>query len=201
MTDSNVLQSLRAHTRVLHAELDNCPAVKDLTEGMSRDRYVAFLKASHIALRPIEAWLKERHFVATEAEAKLISENLWRVDALQRDLSSLGVSAVTRSEHKLEIASTNASTFGILYVIEGSTMGAIGLYKSAASKLGVTQESGAAYLWARNPELAPRFFGAFCKALQDQIRDNEAVLACCEAAAQTFGIFQAAFSQDTSDLG
>jgi heme oxygenase (biliverdin-IX-beta and delta-forming) len=125
-----VRDRLRASTAALHARVDRAFSILLQHAG---DGYGGFLSASAAAVLPLEQSLHEGHIEAVLPDW----EHRSRATALMSDLDALGVPvpqlrSFTDASHRHH----EAYQFGILYVLEGSRLGARSLLRER-EKLGI----------------------------------------------------------------
>jgi heme oxygenase len=172
---SGLLAALRRATRAHHQRLDTA-----LTGTFTRDRYVAFLRASLAAIEPIEPAI-ERWRPAGGAPSR---------DRLRADLSALGAPAPARSA--AEIFADADAALGAAYVVEGSALGGQVLARRVEVALGAVPTS---YLAPHGAPATGARWRSFLAALE---RHGAATTAAaharaCAAACATFDRFTAAF--------
>jgi heme oxygenase len=178
--------SLRAATSDLHRQLDDLVAVLDLTRP---EHYGRFLQASASALIGVETLLDKAGVV------RLLPD--WaqrrRTDAVLHDLESMHLTA---QPYELRRAlPSDAEMWGMLYVLEGSRMGARLLLKRVLSSANMHLQSATAYLAANDATLWRTFVDQLEKApaAADQSATNA-------AAVYTFAIFQRTFVNATREI-
>lgn len=177
--------SLREATRVAHAQLDA------MMQGGFADKaaYVAYLRGMHA-------------FVACLApvlQSGLQAGTGWRLPDWQayldddlaffgvRPLPAEGVSAVSAS-HAL----------GMLYVLEGSSLGARVLLRQARAA-GHGEHAGASFLHAHADGEAGHRWPRFLALLEARDGDGEVVGDACDGAIAAFGLARRCFSRARDD--
>lgn len=83
--------------------------------------------------------------------------------------------------------STTAEALGIMYVLEGSTLGGRILYKHIHETLGLTPEAGASYFWGYGPETG-NLWKSFISSLTQFVTIEEGSAEIIESAKKTFTI-------------
>ena len=165
---------LRTATHAQHRALDQQLAGLDLARS---DCYRSFLEASAAAVVPLEARL----------DASAVSDHFpdWpqrrRAELLCEDIAALGGKIVP-----LQLAAAPLSTaamFGVLYVLEGSRLGARVLLQRVPPSIRARR-----YLSAGDTTLWPTFLAS----LETTTLEVEIAL---QAAVRTFGLFQQAFAR------
>ncbi len=172
---------LRRATTELHAELDRCVAPL-LSEGAAE--YAAFLRGTAAALFPIE------HALETAGVAAIIPD--WnersRRQTLARDLAEFGGNAPSTTP--FAAIPSDAYAFGVLYVLEGSRLGAASLVRLVARHPDARVHAATRYLnHGAGLKLWPRFVAQL--EISEPVRNapQEAV----SGAIATFEAFAAAF--------
>jgi heme oxygenase (biliverdin-IX-beta and delta-forming) len=186
ISSESLLAQLRAATNDLHRELDQALGLADA--GVTREKYVAFLRGSLAALDAIEPQLRDF------GEGEAIS----RRELLREDLRSLGcpTSFGARAEiaeiGSVEIASV-AAAFGARYVIEGSALGGAVLARSFDAGLQLRGESQR-YLTLHGARLGERW-REFCAELEGfgTMATASARSEACACARAVFKLYRAAF--------
>lgn len=183
---NSLLAELRAATASAHAELDHGLGL--LSEGVTRARYIAFLRGSLAALEPLEKSL----VLGSNLDTPTYRE---RAPSLRADLASLGVNTgpteLTASPH----VASMAARCGARYVIEGSALGGAVLARGLEPALGL-QGKALAYLKLYGDEL-PSHWRAFVAALEHWGKSAtlEMRAEACNTARAVFGSYRAAFEQ------
>lgn len=174
MTTSDLRTLLRRDSAVLHATLDK--GIGHLTDAADYRRYVLGSHAFRASLEP----------ALSNAEAATGWQPLLLEAELYGDLAALGLYAVTPlMPPPLE---SEASLIGALYVLEGSSLGAVLLSRQAAV-LGFDATRGALHLARQTHD--PRRWTAFQHVLQQPNVDRDEA---CTAARAVFRLALAAFS-------
>jgi heme oxygenase (biliverdin-IX-beta and delta-forming) len=130
--------ALRSSTAVRHAELETVVGALG-----SRASYVRYLRGMQAFRAPYEAALSELNWRALWGD--------WRptfiAESLLDDLNDIGVAPITSRpfDDTRPVIADRSSAFGVLYVLEGSSLGARLLY-SEAKKLGLSEAFGARHL-------------------------------------------------------
>lgn len=180
---------LRTATAEAHARLDD---IVD-TAGFfrDRDRYAVYLHATLHARNPIEAALGRATVEAPPAgwPHRVIGP------ALRADIRDVTGFEPPADVVEATLAHTPAQTMGVLYVLEGSALGARVLSKRAAA-LGMGPEYGARHLAQQISE--PAAWPAFLSALEAAILDPEQETACIRAATTAFARFESAYRDAVS---
>jgi heme oxygenase len=176
------LETQQAHERV---ELSF-----DLTAAAARvDTYFAGLCKLKCAYLAIGAAL-DRLSCGVALEAR--QEVRIRIESLQDDIRAFNLSepSFPRLEFMLEDAS---EALGCEYVIRGSALGGIVIFKLAATKLGITQQHGGRFFYGEGPETHQKWsnFWEFLSSLDgDNMRADRAV----HGAIKTFDHFERALA-------
>lgn len=127
-----LLDSLRRHTRADHHGLDKHPMLVRLVRpGLDLDDYAETLSAMHPAQQELEGLAAKaiRHLALAYPFAP-------RVDRLEADLARLGLSSPAATGRGPEPPPTLAELVGLLYVLEGSRLGARIIAERVRASLG-----------------------------------------------------------------
>ena len=112
-------ERLREATRDVHAAVEALPAMAALLDpGLSRERYVDVLRR-HLAL--LSAW--ETRYHDWLDGLSIGWHYAWRTPRLLADLHALDIPAEAGSGQAIPDAPSAAERWGMLYVIEGSSLG------------------------------------------------------------------------------
>ena len=174
----NTLKQATDHS---HRELDETVSAYELRRA---DHYAAFLLASAGPLLALEQLL----------EAAAVSQVLpdWadrrRAPALLEDLQRLGRQADSLVLRRQPL--TQAEMFGVLYVLEGSRLGARWLYARVCSSEDRTIHEARAYLRAHDPSLWRSFLEKL-EAAPASLDPREMIA----GARYAFGLFQRSFAR------
>ena len=132
------MQALKAATAVHHERLER--RVDIASRVRSRDAYRELLERFYGFYRPLEERLQPYgETVELRPKAPLLA----------RDVQSLGgdVNALPQAS-RLPPTGSLAEALGVLYVLEGATLGGAVIAKLAQRRLGVTREQGGAFFGA-----------------------------------------------------
>jgi heme oxygenase len=155
--DAPVLARLRAETRADHERLER--AVRLTAPDVTPADYRTYLARMYGVHAPLERDV----FAAVTATgsssaAALDLDARRRIPALERDLEALGVNHAALPLHpSLPRADGPAALLGILYVIEGSTLGAAPLRRALRARLPRELALAPAYLAAYGEQTAARW--------------------------------------------
>lgn len=169
----DLLDRLRECTRERHRRLD-C-GIDFGRDGVTRERYAAFLRGLLAVVRPLEAELTR--WFAPEAGAS-------RGERLLTDLDRLGASTdVVPASVRLPI--DLAQAYGCAYVLEGSTLGGVVLASIVEQSLG--RDTPTAYLRLRR-ENTGRDWQAWLRKLNafGEAATHDEIEASCDMACATF---------------
>lgn len=178
---------LRSATSLAHARLDH----RITEDGFFDDQksYASYLQATWRARWPIEQALEDW------GASTVFSLWPYRVLALdlQADLDDLGMRASVDMDPMSTVEISNASqALGVLYVLEGSALGAR-LLAQRAKAIGMTSHMGARHL-ARQTG-TPGAWPAFRRALEGAQLDANEESDCVAAAIATFDQFELEYSR------
>lgn len=174
-----LLDSLRRHTRADHHGLDNHPMLVRLVRpGLDLDDYAETLRALHPAQQRLEELAaKTLHHLA------MAYPFASRMGALESDLARLGLSSPAAPGWRPEPPATLAELVGLLYVLEGSRLGARIIAKRVRASLG----DGIPLSFFDSAD-GERVWSVFCDFAVTHCPMEEAELAI-RAARQAFGDF------------
>ncbi|MGY1891697.1 biliverdin-producing heme oxygenase [Pseudomonas sp. SDT291_1_S447] len=139
-----VLQDLRAGTAELHIALEKrLPFFSDLLDTQA---FVRLMKAYYGFYLPLESALQQSDAIPTDFD---LAPRL-KTPILLADLLALGVSAAALQSlpqcEQLPLIDSSAACLGVLYVLEGATLGGQILRREISSRLGLEANNGAAFL-------------------------------------------------------
>lgn len=181
---AGVLQMLRTATSVQHKALE---ARLPLTHpDLDRTGYISIIQAYYGFHVPLQRHIA--HFLAPRSP----DPERYKIAALIKDLHALGLSDAHIQALPLCTAlptlETHAHLLGILYVMEGATLGGQVLRRIIAEKLGIDAQSGGEFLDVYGRDTG-RLWKAFLKELAefDHPRHNGEVV---DAACATFACFE-----------
>ena len=176
-TVSPLLLALREGTRACHQRLE--ARLPFFSEGFDRAAYADLLGAYHGFYAPLDLLLgayqsAERHKTPT----------------LSRDLGALAIDieALPRC-HALPRIDDEASALGVMYVLEGSTLGGQVLKRAMAERLGIDADNGGAFLDVYGPLTGARW-RSFLERLAAATPEPTAQARTVEAAVDTFICFE-----------
>lgn len=136
---------LRQETAESHQKLEDNPLSKAiLTPSVSIEDYQSYLAALFGVTIACEDQIFPAisHVITDLAErykSRLIIDDLLATGLTEAEIDALAV-------HRFEFSSV-AEALGIMYVLEGSTLGGKILYRHIHEVLGLTPENGASYFW------------------------------------------------------
>lgn len=138
------MQLLRDATRVVHSRIEGVLPVLD--PGLTRARYTRVIEAFYGFYAPLEKLLVR---AAAGEGAALLLERRAKLPLLVSDLHALGVTTAEISVlphcRNLPAIQSPSHAIGILYVIEGSTLGGQIIRKHLRAALDIDGSTGAAY--------------------------------------------------------
>ncbi|VVN44693.1 hypothetical protein PS684_03728 [Pseudomonas fluorescens] len=139
-----VLQDLRAGTAELHIALEKrLPFFSDLLDTQA---FVRLMQAYYGFYLPLENALLLSDAIPADFE---LTPRL-KAPTLRTDLHALGVSAAALQSlpqcEQLPLIDSSAACLGVLYVLEGATLGGQILRREISTRLGLEADNGAAFL-------------------------------------------------------
>ncbi|HEX4549565.1 biliverdin-producing heme oxygenase [Pseudomonas sp.] len=182
-----VLQDLRAGTAELHIALEKrLPFFSDTLDSSAFER---LMQAYYGFYRPLESALLDSGVIPVDFD---LAPRL-KAQTLLSDLQALGLSAeaITRLPlcQSLPVIDSSAACLGVLYVLEGATLGGQILRREIASRLSLDADNGAAFLDIYGAATGRRWrdFIEYLGSQALDAHDREAVVA---AAQTTFSCFE-----------
>lgn len=200
MTDDRrgtVRAALRAATRAAHARLDAHPTMLRLLAGESGiDRYGHLLR--HYA--SLYAVLED---ALDRAGERLPTGFDWpsrrKLPWLEDDLRVLGIDRPDgRSWAALSAIEHAAATIGMIYTIEGSTLGGRVIGDRLRRNLGIDETSGGRFFAGYGSETGARW-RATCEAIESIADDEAAIAMAARRAGEVFDLFAVALDQAARD--
>lgn len=144
----SILEQLREQTRPAHLALENQPLLKNLlSTWLTQAEYAQLLMSMLVFYQSLESEL----IPAAEAILKRHPDPdyryLPRAPLLANDCQVLGCASsnVSYPPFKLRLNKNGAYLLGVLYVIEGSTLGSRVIAEHLTQTLGINEESGASF--------------------------------------------------------
>ena len=139
-----VLQDLRAGTAELHIALEK--RLPFFTDQLDTDAFQRLMQAYYGFYRPLETALLESARIPADFD---LTPRL-KAPILQRDLCKLGESVRTLEQlpicQHLPVIDSSAACLGVLYVLEGATLGGQILRREMAQRLDLHGDNGGAFL-------------------------------------------------------
>ncbi|MBK5374700.1 biliverdin-producing heme oxygenase [Pseudomonas sp. TH43] len=139
-----VLQDLRAGTAELHIALEK--RLPFFSDTLDTPAFVRLMQAYYGFYLPLENALINSSSIPPDFD---LTPRL-KAPTLRADLQALGLTAealgsLPQCDH-LPVIESAATCLGVLYVLEGATLGGQILRREIASRLGLEAENGAAFL-------------------------------------------------------
>ena len=180
----SVLNDLRAGTHTLHVALEQ--RLPFFSDTLDLERYTRLLGAYFGFYEALEDRLMRSAFIPAgfDLHARL------KTPALAQDLSALGIDtqALPRCPHLPDLRS-EAATLGVLYVLEGATLGGNVLRKRVAEQLGLDADTGGAFLFVYGEDTG-QHWKAFLEFLGSVPLDATGRSEAAQAACSTFSCFE-----------
>lgn len=179
-----LLCALRAQTGPLHSGLEK--RMPFFSPRLDRPLYTRLMQAYYGFYQPLEAALQASPWLPAGLD---LHERL-KVPALVRDLQALDSCDVHALPlcAQLPVIEGPASCLGVLYVLEGATLGGQVLRREMQARLGLDEHSGAAFLDVYGRHTGPRW-KAYLNLLERQPVEPAFVQAAALAAESTFFCF------------
>lgn len=161
--ESDVMLAFRHGTRDLHERIETSPLFSCLmTDAVSIAEYVRALQGLHQFYSEIEPSL-----LAGIKQHLPDSVYLARLNLLEKDLFNLGFASDSTSHTSVTQPHGKAQTLGMLYVVEGSTLGGQIISRHLIGKLGVHVKDALAF-YTLDGHLNPNHWGK----LKIRFREN-----------------------------
>ncbi|KAB0486917.1 Heme oxygenase [Pseudomonas reinekei] len=139
-----VLKDLRAGTAELHITLEK--RLPFFSDTLDTPAFVRLMQAYYGFYLPLENALLDSHSIPADFD---LTPRL-KAQTLHADLRALGVSTDALASlpqcDQLPLITTRSACLGVLYVLEGATLGGQILRREIASRLGLEADNGAAFL-------------------------------------------------------
>lgn len=181
---SPALNELRSGTQTLHVALEK--RLPFFCDTLDLERYKRLLSAYYGFYHELEDRLQHSPLMTPgfDLHARL------KTPALHRDLQALGVNTQSLALcDTLPVLSSPASVLGVLYVLEGATLGGNVLRKQMSERLGLDAHNGCAFLYVYG-EATGRQWKAFMDFLGSVPLDAQARGEAVQAACSTFSCFE-----------
>lgn len=202
MSNSSATRTLRDATRDLHADIEATPfAAAFLEKAIDVESYVGFIRV----LLVVQAALERRLYASGHPlVAQVRSESLRRLPELLDDNEAFrwqvipdspkAVQAALKAASHILLASEKnpVSLLGCLYVLGGSTKGAVILAPLAKQTLGLSPGRGLSYL-TRHGEQGPEEWEKIAKVLDGLVTDSDQIQAMTDTAVMVFECLLEAF--------
>lgn len=180
----NFIERVRQETRPLHDDLEEVLGLERIVA--SREEYVRILRRFYGVWKPLEDLLQKgplRNDTAIQ-----LSERM-RADRIVGDLQDLGEDTETLALAPVPFSQLNrAESAGILYVLEGSTLGGALISKRLREDLGIDPVEGGSFFAGHGEQN-----GAMWKDFRDwasrEITDKKEIDDAVAAAVAAFGCF------------
>ncbi|WP_024644630.1 biliverdin-producing heme oxygenase [Pseudomonas syringae] len=182
-----LLDALRAETNQLHVRLEK--RMPFFSSAMDNALYLRLLQAYYGFHAPLETALHASGLIPVALEP----HDRIKVPMLVRDLRALGMSEDDIGQlpgcPRLPVVDSPGACLGVMYVLEGATLGGQVLRREMHKRLGVDEQSGAAFLDVYGSATGPRW-KAFLVYLDTVPRDTVFADAATHAAHSTFACFE-----------
>jgi len=182
-----VLQDLRAGTAELHIALEK--RLPFFSDTLNSNAFVRLMQAYYGFYRPLESALLDSGAIPVDFD---LAPRL-KAQTLLNDLGTLGLTTETIAHlpqcQSLPVIDSGAACLGVLYVLEGATLGGQILRREIASRLSLGADNGAAFLDIYGAATGRRWreFIEYLGSRPLDAQDREAVVA---AAQTTFSCFE-----------
>lgn len=177
-TASPLLHALREGTRACHKGLEQ--RLPFFSEGFDLPAYRRLVEAYHGFHAPLDAALAG-YQGAERCKAPALVQDLRALNLARHDIDALPLCPT------LPRIDSEACALGVMYVLEGSTLGGQVLKRAMAERLGIDADSGAAFLDVYGPETGANW-RAFLQRLAEASVSTQAQ--SVDAAITTFECFE-----------
>jgi len=183
-----IIKALREKTRPHHQAIERNRLLTELLRPtLTRDVYTEVLARFYGFLKPLEELLLQN---GVEAGLEALLKDRLKTDLLEGDLGQMGVDvdALRRIPLCSELPACDrpSKCMGILYVLEGSTLGGQMIAAAVKNSLGIDTGSGAAYFNGYGTSTRTMWEGT-CRLLEKYDQGTETERAeTVAAAADTF---------------
>lgn len=186
---SSLRERIRAATREVHDRLDHSAlAQKILSSDVQLSDYVQLLRKTYGFVKPLETLVHGPNSPVSDLDLNL--EVREKSHLIEADLLALGLSVEGSNSIPLMLIEDDASiskaqAMGILYVLEGSTMGGMVLHRHLSEALGDKIAGATSFLNCYGPDTR-RMFMDFVAVLDSFSADPAEQQVVCDAAFDTF---------------
>ncbi len=207
-TQTPIMERLKAETRGAHDRTEAIPfSAAMVQEQLPIDRFVGQLRAYLPVHRELESLLSSSRHPAIQ---KVWSDDLRKTPLLEKDLryfESTGQQGAVDADSAAQSmvawlkelqVSNEAALLGVLYVLEGSTLGGMVLKPRIAAAYKLCDDQGQAYYSPYGPRAMPHWkeFKERMNAAVVDERDQAAVLDAAEKTFDHIGMILRALSTD-----
>ncbi|CAM3100285.1 biliverdin-producing heme oxygenase [Pseudomonas floridensis] len=182
-----LLDALRNQTSQLHSQLEK--RMPFFSSRLDADLYLRLMQAYYGLYAPLEAALRS----SALAPSALVLHERIKTPALVEDLHALGMADQDIERLplccRLPVIDSPGACLGVLYVLEGATLGGQVLRREVERRFGLDETSGAAFLDVYGTDTGPRW-KAFLNYLDNVPSDIVFNEAAAKAAHSTFACFE-----------
>lgn len=174
MEKPRILTELKNQTRPQHDSVEGNPFGKAMMAGtMSIEQYKEFLQKFYGFHLPLEQALSAFEW----SRLGIAFDERRKITLLEQDLRALGMTdveiALLPSAEDLPPMNSLEAAVGVMYVMEGSTLGGQIQARQVQKMFGFTAENGAAYFSSYGANVGVMWKG-YCEAIVSAANDNEA---------------------------
>ncbi|MEE5068401.1 biliverdin-producing heme oxygenase [Pseudomonas alliivorans] len=184
---SKLLDALRSETSQLHLQLEK--RMPFFSSSLDAALYLRLMQAYYGFYLPLEAALRTSALVPSE----LVPHERVKTPVLIEDLQALGMTDRNIERlalcSRLPVVDSPAACLGVLYVLEGATLGGQVLRREVDKRLGLDEQNGAAFLDVYGADTGPRW-KVFLNYLDTVPDDSVFNAAAAQAAHSTFACFE-----------
>ena len=184
---ASFIDALRTATGQLHIQLEK--RMPFFTPSLDAGLYLRLLKAYYGFYQPLEHALLASALMPSE----LVPAERIKTPALVGDLNALGLTDADIAGlplcQELPVIDSPGACLGVMYVLEGATLGGQLLRREVQARMGLEEHSGARFLDVYGAATGRRW-KAFLNHLAVAPRDLPALEAAARAAQSTFASFE-----------
>ncbi len=184
-------ESLKEATSIAHRDLERLALSESLLQPtLTRSGYLLYLDLMHDIISQVETSVFPLLWDEIDQLGDRKKEQLLLID-----FEALGYSKTNPKRKVPDLLSADSSSgfaMGIMYVVEGSTLGGRVIYKSIQKSLGLDAEGGASY-FAGYGEHTGRYWKEFMKVLADHEKKNKDSEEIIAGANHAFGVIKRHF--------
>jgi heme oxygenase len=176
------LDTLKRETAADHQAVEG--TIPLMTPGLSRQEYIDCLLEIYGV---VAAW-EDQAATTSPDWLRSVLKDRQRKQMLEQDLASFGILKPGSARPTLPPINDESSLLGVMYVMEGSTLGGQLIARHVAAELALTHGQGDAYFRGHGPQTGA-MWKEFCHILETRVPESETdvVIQSAKAMFQVFG--------------